>query len=183
MCLFDISKSSFGRVLVPVTSYFRDRYFNRYHIDTKIFFMFFGVMLCIIRETSTSDVDHAGLCTFPTYTTRVFYVKMPWKPPFPRRFNVEYTQFVCRVNISGRISQHYLKFSVRELDWNRVNFQSRNPTVPIKVWCDKKLVRSKTNFCFYINIFWLCTVKKKGKMNQRVEILQLKFKSKCFVFI
>ena len=33
---------------------------------------------------------------FHVKTMRVFHVKTMWKPPFPRRFNVEYAWFLCR---------------------------------------------------------------------------------------
>ena len=32
----------------------------------------------------------------PAKTPRVFHVETTWKRPFPRRFNVEYTWYVCR---------------------------------------------------------------------------------------
>ena len=34
---------------------------------------------------------------YPTNTPRVFPIEMTWKRPFRRRFNVEYTWFVCSV--------------------------------------------------------------------------------------
>ena len=36
---------------------------------------------------------------FPTNTPRVFQIETTWwKPPFPRRLDVEYTRSVCRVD-------------------------------------------------------------------------------------
>ena len=34
---------------------------------------------------------------FPTNRPSVFHIEMTWKRPFPYRFNVENTRFVCRV--------------------------------------------------------------------------------------
>ena len=36
------------------------------------------------------------LLGIPSNTPRVFHFETTWKQPFPRRFNVEYTQFACR---------------------------------------------------------------------------------------
>ena len=44
---------------------------------------------------------HWYMGTFPTNTPCIFHVETTWKRPFPRRFNVEYTWCVCRVNINS----------------------------------------------------------------------------------
>ena len=63
-----------------------------------IYVIYFFVIIFIIFII----INHYNLIksgTFPTNTPRVHHVEKTWKRSFPRRFNVEYTWYVCRVGV------------------------------------------------------------------------------------
>ena len=112
----------------------------------------------------------------PTNTPRVFHVETTWKRSFPRRFNMEYTWSVCRVNIfEASCFQHSKIFQVAA--WNYKSLMTKlfmEKTLKMKTASLIKAIKNKKKyFQFFLDrtrtlvllhVFTCPTVRPKNRV-------------------
>ena len=83
---------------------FKDK--MKFHASQHYFIAVKKASIKFLASTNLTDFYLQPQLTFqfckytsPTNTPRVFHVKTTWKQRFPRRFDVDYTWIVCRVEI------------------------------------------------------------------------------------
>ena len=118
-----------------------------------------------------------------TNTPCVFHVETAWKPPFPCRFNVEYTWCVCREsNCFWEGEHHWNNSTIRSILSTRSNMKMERFAEIVNTWKPSTIFRRILNLRslsgFSIRLWqwsqpaFTCSKLAKETLEQGVEHIQ-----------